>query len=382
MRSPLLLLLFSTALGGGVQAQGFALTYGGVRHQEAVALITDATGITAVVRDASRPDGPIQVRLLRTDLEGAAAQWHDVVLSGSYFVQAAVADTDGNIVLCGSCIRPGRSDHDALLARVTATGTVLVAALTDTPDEEEQLLGLERTSDGGYIACGTWRGGADSDALLMRSNDQLQLQWAQHYGTAGEEVAYGVTANAGGYVAVGRTATFNGDGDTYILRTDADGTEQWWQSWGGIKEDALFDVATSGTDLIMAGHTDSYGDMTYLGRRFRNAYVMAMDSDGDTLWTRAFGDTLMDHAAHALAVAANGDLLLAGLRGASEPTVALVMRATASGELLWKRTYPGERTSELHDIRPLDDNGFLTGGRCFGPLSGQVFLLRKDAQGQ
>jgi hypothetical protein len=191
-----------------------------------------------------------------------------------------------------------------------------------------------------------------------------------------------VTANTGGFIAVGRTAGFDGDRNTYILRTDADGNEEWWHSWGGEKDDELFDITTGGTDLVMAGHTDTYGDRDHYGRHYRNVYVMAMESDGDTLWTRAYGDTLTPYAAHTLTVAQNGDLLFGGVHGPEDPTKALVMRATATGTFLWKKVYPEQKSSEAQDIRPLADNGFLFGGRCFGPLSGQVFLVKKNASGE
>lgn len=382
MRTFLALLFFSTMFGSGAQAQGFLSSYGQARHQEAVAIVPDATGITAVVRDASLANGPVRIRLLRTDLQGGSPQWSDVDLAGSCFVQGAVASGDGNLVVCGSCIRPGRSDHDALLAKVSPTGVVLSSWLSDTPGQEEQLLGLERTADGGCIAAGVWRGSADRDALLTRFDAAGQPLWAHHYGTTGDELLRAVTAHDGGFTAVGRLLNFGGSTDTYTLHTDAAGTEQWWHSWGGAQNEELFDVVGIGPNVVMAGHTDTYGPTTHQGRHFRNVYVLAMESDGDTLWTRALGDTLSDNGAQTLTMAQNGDLLFGGVRGKEDPTEALVLRATATGTLLWKRSYPKERAGEVQDIRPLADNGFLAAGRCFGPLGGQVLLLKKDPQGQ
>lgn len=110
----------------------------------------------------------MQIKLLRTALDGSNPQWNNVDIAGTCFVQGAVASGDGSILLCGSVIATGRSDQDALVAKITATGTVLWTWTSDDPLNEEELRGLEHTADNGVIACGTFRGGPNSDALLLR----------------------------------------------------------------------------------------------------------------------------------------------------------------------------------------------------------------------
>ena len=257
MRSlPLLLPLLVTT---STFAQSFQLEFGGANLQDAVATVSDATGHTTLVREVFPSGDKVRIRVLRTTLQGQSQQWYDVAIPGACFVQAAVSAGDGNITLCGSRIAPGRSDQDGLIAKISPTGEVLWSWSPNTPGTQEELRGLQRTDDGGYIACGASRNTADSDALLVRIDASGNLQWQQHYGTAAEEAANSVAFHGGGYLAVGRITGFSGDVDAYILRTDLEGNEQWWQSWGGVKDDLFMGIASSGGNFVMAGRTDSYG---------------------------------------------------------------------------------------------------------------------------
>ena len=378
MRSRLLLLsLLTTA---SAFAQGFQLEYGGTNLQDAVATVSDATGHTTLVREAFPQGDKVRIRVLRTTLLGQNQQWYDVAIPGACFVQAAVASGDGNITLCGSCIAPGRSDQDALLAKISPTGTVLWSWTSNTPDLHEQLLDVRRTNDGGYIACGSRRDTTDSDALLVRVDASGDLQWQQHYGTSAEESANSVAFDANGYMMAGRITDFSNNIDAYVLRTDNTGNELWWQSWGGVKEDVLKGIALSGTDLVMAGYTDSYGPQVGT-LHVRSVYLIAMNADGDTLWTRTLGDIGQASSAEDIQVAGNGEFFVTGQAGNNHLTDGMVMRISATGNQIWKRTYDLENEDVLHRLTVLPDGGFVAAGRAFGPNGIQAALVRKNASG-
>ncbi|MFZ1617973.1 MAG: hypothetical protein WAT41_11550, partial [Flavobacteriales bacterium] len=70
------------------------------------------------------------------------------------------------------------------------------------------------------IACGTFRGGPNSDALLLRLTSSGTLLWSQHYGTGGDDALNGVALMDNGYMAAGRVSNFSGDVDAYVLAVD------------------------------------------------------------------------------------------------------------------------------------------------------------------
>lgn len=380
MPKPVALLPAFLLLPALLIAQGFQLTYGGANLQDAVATVSDATGHSTLVREVFATGDKVRIRLLRTNLQGQNQQWYDVAIPGACFVQSAVASGDGNITLCGSRIAPGRSDQNALVAKISLDGTVLWSWTSGTPGTQEELRGLQRTDDGGFIACGTWRGNADSDALLVRTDANGNLLWQNHYGTLAEESAYDVAFDGNGYMVAGRIKGFSGDADAYILRTDNNGAEQWWQSWGGVKDEVLMGIARSGADFVMAGRTDSYGPQIG-NQHVRSVYLLAMDAAGDTLWTRTLGDIGQASAAEGVQVAGNGELLIAGQAGNNHLTDGMVIRATANGTQIWKRTYNVENEDVLHHIELLPDGGFIAAGRAFGANGAQAVLVRKNSAG-
>jgi len=381
MLSRILLLAFGTSLGTVAAAQGFQLQYGGSQLQDAVAVFGDATGYTSVVRETYNTGTRVRVQLLRTSLQGLTLQWYDVALTGTCFVQAAVMASDGNIVLCGSSIAPGRSDQDALLAKISTTGAVLWSWTSNDPATQEELYGLQQTADGGYIACGMRRADADGDALLVKAGANGTLQWSQHYGTTTDEMLRGVSSDANGYVGVGRITNFGGDIDTYIVRTDLSGAQQWWQSWGGIKNDEFYGIARSGSNYVMAGRTNSYGPLVS-GVPVQSVYLMAMNTAGDTLWTRTFGNVAAASSTESITTATNGDLVLAGRSGDHHATDAMVMRVNSSGSLVWQHTYNVANEDVLHTLTLLTDGGFIAAGRTLADIGDQAILVRKNSSGQ
>jgi hypothetical protein len=378
MRAAISALVLPLALSAA--GQGFQLQFGGSNLQDAVATVADANGYTTLVRETFPTGDKVRIRVLRTNLSGQDQQWFDVALGGACFVQAAISAGDGNILVCGSRIAPGRSDQDALLAKISTTGTILWSWTSGTPQTQEELRGMVQLADGGVAACGAWRDTADSDALLVRTDASGNLLWQQHYGTTDEETTSGIAFDTGGFLLAGSILGPAGDRDAYILRTDLAGNEQWWQGWGGIKDDVLKSVVHRTADFVMAGYTDSYGPMQG-AQHVRSVYLMAMNVAGDTLWTRTLGDVAQAGMAEDIHVATNGDLLLAGQAGSQHATDAMVLRTDGNGDQLWKRTYDLAQEDLLHGVSLLPDGGFIASGRAFGPNGMQAALVRKNSNG-
>ncbi len=375
MRSSLLCSLLSTPFL--LQAQSFQLAIGGPGHQEGIATMATGSAFITVVQDVGA-SAVVHPQLLITGTDGGGPTGVDIALQGRWFTQHAVP-LDNDLLLCGSTIRPGRNDHDAFIARITVAGGVVWQWTSDTPEEEEQLLGLALTDDGEVIAAGMRRAGADSDGYLVRLDNGGALQWARHHGVASDEKLNGVAPSGAGFTAAGRITNAGGESDAYILRVDEQGEELEWQSWGDIADDAFQAVARSGEQVVMAGY--SVDPTSPPNARRKRAYLMALNAAGDTLWTRTIADPTHGFSLHAITVADNGDLFVGGTSDREQRSDALVIRLTSTGMPLWQQTYHLQRHDVVRGITPLADGGLLATGRCFGPEGGQVLLLRKDASG-
>lgn len=389
-RNLLPLALLPTALF----AQSFQNNYGAGKYEEGVAVVTDQTGITSVVRHYREGYG-YGVQLLRTSLTGTSPVTMDIPLPGAAFPQSAVQASDGDLVICGSIIPDGRHDHDALLMKVSLSGSTAWTWTSANPSGEEQFLCVDVLSDG-YAAGGARRQNADSDGLLARFDNSGGLMWQEHYGTPADEQVNGLAHDPGGIVAVGSKTfallvapgpppQYDRDVDVFTLRTDLQGTEQWQRIWGGLQDDVAEEViARTDGSFVWAGYTGSFpvGDTTVQGERSHHVYAMAINSSGDSLWSATYGDIMSDREGWTLLQTANNELLFAGENGLAHRSNAFTIRAGSTGTFIWERTYPLQRTDRLEDLLLMPDGGFIATGKCTGAQSGQVLLMRKNSSGQ
>ena len=244
------------------------------------------------------------------------------------------------------------------------------------------LLDATVLADGSVVATGTTSGTGKHDALVMRVSSAGQLMWTTILPGALDDEGLGIAPDATGVLITGRQMNFGGTADRLFARLDLSGALQWASSWGGSRNDIGRAIArTAGGDLIMAGRSNSSGPYdhttdTYYDER----YLIALNTNGDTLWTRSVGDTLRDQGFNAISIATNGDLYLASEHLTDGNVDALVARTTSSGMPIREHVYDlGDRDKAL-GILALTDGAVICGW-SYGPQSRQVMMLRTDAQG-
>lgn len=139
-------------------------------------------------------------------------------------------------------------------------------------------------------------------------------------------------------------------------------------------------VAAPGT-VVVAGWTNSVGafDVTSQRRPY-HAYLAAFDTDGDTLWTRAIGDTTYDQRAYAMIPAVNGDFYLVGERGTSALSDAVLMRISSQGVVVWQRVLDLGKEERFTHLAALPD-AVLATGWSFGEFGRQVLFVKRSADG-
>lgn len=379
MERPLILLL-SCALLLGAHAQSFHTSLGGAKWQQGVGVRGDAMGTSTLLQDVAGPDGRTVVGMLTAGPAGTDATWHPIALSGNRYAQKSIPWGDG-FLLCGSVVHAGRHDHDPFIAHLDAAGTVLWEWTNDLATVEEQLLSLAPDGAGGVIAAGVRRAGGDANGLVVRLAANGSLQWIRHHGTVRDERLEGVAAAGSGFIAVGTTRSAAGDTDAYVLRLDANGEALEWQGWGGIANDGFRAICVTNTgNVVMVGYRSDV--VTPAHNRRKHAYLMAMDPEGDTLWTRTYTQPSREYDLWAVSAAENGDVIVGGTTANAGRSEAFVGRYTTSGTVVWQRTYPlRQRDAVVRGITPLSNNGFLATGRSYGGDAGQVLLLLKNANG-
>src|ERR1035437_858587 len=150
---------------------------------------------------------------------------------------------------------------------------------------------VQKTTDGGYIMVGYIQGvtGDTTSVYLVKTNVYGDTLWTRTFGENNESEGKCVQQTTdGGYVIVGETQDFGaGYYDVYLIKTNSSGDTLWTRTYGGIGRDEGWSVQqTTDGGYIIAGETSDFGAPI----NGYNAYLIKTNANGDTLWTKAYGN--------------------------------------------------------------------------------------------
>ena len=129
----------------------------------------------------------------------------------------------------------------------------------------------------------------------------------------------------GGYIIGGYTGSFGaGSNDFYLLRTNNTGDTLWTKTFGGTGDDGGYSVqATADGGFIVVGITSSFGAGEY------DVYLIKTDTNGDTLWTKTYGDNGSEYG-YSVNQTADGGYIITGVTDNYCPTTCVLLIKTDS----------------------------------------------------
>ncbi|PHR60908.1 MAG: hypothetical protein COA47_06800 [Robiginitomaculum sp.] len=245
----------------------------------------------------------------------------------------------------------------------------------------------------GAIAGLTPRG--EEDIYLVRYDSAGKTVFTRGLGAAGDVDIKDLAIGADGSVvlagkisgALGDTTQLGGS-DSFIIKFDGNGKEQFIKRFGSTLDDQAnsLTIAVDGK-IFIAGSTKGAVTGTHNGGQ--DAYIRALDANGNTLFSRQIG-TVNDEFAKAIALDSNGDILLA----TEENGIGKLTRFTSANGVdaaLWQHDLGALDNGKITSLS-VDGSAILVGGSAgagnglgAGVLShsGQRdgFLVRVDEDG-
>jgi hypothetical protein len=199
--------------------------------------------------------------------------------------------------------------------------------------------------------------------------------WMRTYHRGNFEAGLSVQElSAGGFIVAGRTQQIGtGEPDIYILRLDTDGDTLWTRKYGWPLVDEPSQVReTSDGNYIIVGKTQAVLDSTYY------VLLLKVTSDGDTLWTRTYGQGYWYSYGLSVEEVSSGGYIISGGCGTyTNSTEVFLIRTDSEGDTLWTRLHGTYTQEEGWSVQETYDGGFITAGS----RAGDVYLLRTDANG-
>jgi hypothetical protein len=317
--------------------------------------------------------------LLKIDASG------DTVWSKIYgdndCVDGMYSTSDSGYIMVGSSLSTITDNESIWLIKTDANGDTAWTKRFRS-DADDWGRSVRQTYDGGYIITGItecW-GPTIGDLILLKTDSAGVEVWSRPY--YGDYFEWGESVRQtsdSGYIVTGWTESYGaGASNVWLLKTDANGDTLWAKTYGGNEDDQGRCVEqTPDGGYIVAAITNSFGSGNSA------VWLIKTDADGDTLWTRVYGEET-GAAAYSVEALDNGYYIVAGEKTSpGTGSDVWVLKVRPDGDTSWTRTYGGNYSDWADHIQQTSDGGYIVTGATYSYGAGDMdmWLLKLTAVG-
>jgi hypothetical protein len=209
--------------------------------------------------------------------------------------------------------------------------------------------------------------------------DEPTVTWARAYGSDQIDIGRSVAVSStGGYLVAGYTRPMTqGSADICLLATDAKGDSLWSRVWGGPEDDVGWSAAaTDDGGYLVAGWIQT------LSANQTEMYIVKVDASGGTIWERTLVAGEQQWASSAAKTDDGGFVVVGGIS-----TVGMVyycaylVKLNSSGDTLWTKKYNYRSRSSGYAVAQIRDGGYLVAGYTFRGDGYDGYVVKTDSVG-
>jgi hypothetical protein len=273
--------------GAGVLQQGVYFV-DLVGTSKAFGVAVDASGVYVVGSVVTGPtSSDVVVRKLNI-LDLTDVEWTVQLASSEISSATAVAVDGGGVYVAGytGLTEPSLNSADGFVNKYDAgDGTLIWASTIGTPADD---FAFGVTVDFGSVYASGYTAGQLPSQISSGLNDAFVRKidaatggvlWTSQFGTASDDFALSVAANASGVYVAGYTGgalgAQVGDSDGYVRKYDTLGAVQWTKQFGSTEGDVAWDVALDGSAAYLSGCTA--GDFGSASAGGSDAYLAKLE---------------------------------------------------------------------------------------------------------
>ncbi|MEP6647316.1 MAG: T9SS type A sorting domain-containing protein [Saprospiraceae bacterium] len=244
---------------------------------------------------------------------------------------------------------------------------------------------VARTLDGGFVITGYKHlYPLSSGLLILKTDSQGSLEWDHEY--RGPKYVQGndvIQTSDGGYAVIGTNGNgYYGNPDIYLLKTDANGDTLWTKKYGDATPDfgnSIIEIANK--NLVFCGaafwldNTDSYSDAT----------VVQTDSMGKIIWAHGY-ENADNSSAISIKKTIDGHFILSG--SVNDPLTTgykgYLLKIDQEGKFIWSKAYSGGELDIFNSVIPTPDSGYAAIGyrRVLPTKTTDLYIIKTDSLGQ
>ena len=282
----------------------------------------------------------------------------------------------GAIVAAGFTTSFGNGGADIWALKLDAAGNVSWAKTYGESGVDEQAYAIQQTTEGGYLVVGN-KHLADGNVrvwILKLASDGA-LQWHQTLGgnltVASEEC---LLQTADGYVIVGKTAA--APSDAFVAKLDAQGNVTWQSAYGRNGNDAAYAVQPEDGGYVVAGSTQN--DWQCQNQRTvtsDDVLLFHVDANGALDWQARYGgigpvccNLACNEEARSLELASNGDYVVIDQTdviyqtGGQNLETLLLKIGAATHTVVTAETYGTDKDDWIHAAQRMEDGHYAAAG--------------------
>jgi hypothetical protein len=168
--------------------------------------------------------------------------------------------------------------------------------------------------------------------------------------------------------------------NVYLAKINHKGDTLWTRSYGfnGIERGASIAPTPDGGFIICGSATPP---STKFGIAYMDLLLIRLNAQGDTVWTRTYGDSTEDeYGGHAIPTADNGFVVVGNkrmLHGPSTIDSPFVMKIDATGHTVWIRSFSIGGNYRHISVQQTADTCLLINGSC-----GENYYFKTDMSGK
>jgi len=243
---------------------------------------------------------------------------------------------------------------------------------------------IDETPDHGFIITGATSSfpNCDNCVYLLKTDSLGNVIWDKCLDMGYIDWGYQVISTSdNGYVLAGYTVLDENEYNKQVLlmKTDSLGNLEWAKDYGGPRNDEAFSICEIYSDkYALVGYTEV--DST----RPADVWLLVVDGEGDTLFTRTYGGYISD-IGYWVDNTSQGGLIIAGeSESFGDNWYDVYLCAVDSlGNIMWETTYGGDDIESGRFVQQLPDGNYYIAGytHSFGLGHADLYLLKVDSTG-
>lgn len=239
---------------------------------------------------------------------------------------------------------------------------------------------LIQSKDGNFIIAGYTNSIRNNfDFFLVKTDQRFNTIWSKTTGGEFLDRCYDICPTPdNGAVIVGTVFLSGSNSDAFVIKVDWTGRLLWSKNFGNDdKDDGRAVTGSSQGDLTVAYTLAISPTNTDIA-------LVHMDANGNIQWTKTYGDAVNKEAVRSICETPDGGYLIAGYRSLAPEWDMLLIRLSASGEVIWEMIYNNRYQDEPLAMRPTSDGGFIIVSRTYTPDPGGdtgIWILKVNGNG-